>query len=246
MTQVNLSHVVRAAMADPPAPQGVGLFPDDVRPVEEALVARGLLDRDYMDGSFGTLTLNAYSRLQRSFGFDGADADGVPGSASLTRLGQESGLFSVVEGEAGPPAKGIRMADVVFDQVTDGSTGLAIQQVCQLMGLPVTWWLPGYMTLAVRESSYYFNAVNGKDVNAHGPIQSDGYPLYCSRGVAQCIPPTFARHHERGTSNHIYDGVANIAASMNYVMDTYGVSRDGRNLAAKVQQADPDRPPHPY
>jgi hypothetical protein len=246
MTQVNLSHVVRAATADPPAPQGVGLFPDDVRPVEEALVARGLLDRAYVDGSFGTLTLSAYGRLQRSFGFSGADADGIPGGQSLGRLGKESGLFSVVDGENGPPSQGIRLSDVIFDKVTDGSTSVAIQQVCQLMDLPVTWWLPGYMTIAARESSYDFNAVNSTDVNAHGPIQSDGYPLYCSRGVVQCIAPTFARFHEPGTSHRIYDGVANIAASMNYVMTTYGVSRDGQNLAAKVQQADPNRPPYPY
>jgi len=40
--------------------------------------------------------------------------------------------------------------------------------------------------------------------------------------------------------------VANIAASMKYVMDRYGVSPDGSNLAANVQQADPNRPPQGY
>ncbi|MEV4559328.1 hypothetical protein AB0K51_20385 [Kitasatospora sp. NPDC049285] len=246
MAQVNVSHVVRAAAADPPAPQGAALFPEDVRPVEEALADKGLLDRAYVDGSFGTLTLGAYRRLQQSYGYSGADADGVPGATSLTRLGHESGLFSVVDGDNGPPSRGIGLSDVVFDRVPDGSTSVAIQQVCQHMDVPLTWWLPGYMTIASRESGYDFDAVNSNDRNAHGPIQSDGYPLYCSRGVVQCIPPTFAHFHESGTANHIYDGVANIAASMNYVMDTYGVARDGHNLAAKVQQADPHRPPFPY
>lgn len=248
MTQIDLSHVVKAARVDPPAPQGVGAFPEDVRPVEEALVALGLLDKEFVDGSFGTLTLNAYSRLQQSFGLTGPDADGVPGNSSLTRLGQESGLFSVVPGQTpdSAPGNGFRTADIVYDQVVDGSTGAAIREACQLMDLPVSGWLDGYMTIAVRESSYFFNAVTTNDSNTHGPLQSDGFPLYCSRGVVQCIPPTFATHHQPGTSDHIYDGVANIAASMNYVMATYSVARDGHNLTANVQQADQNRPPHWY
>ncbi|GAA2835702.1 hypothetical protein GCM10010441_70160 [Kitasatospora paracochleata] len=244
-----LSHVIRAAQVDPPAPQGVAAFPGDVRPVEQALADRGFLDPAFIDGAFGTLTLNAYSRLQRSFGFGGHDADGIPGSSSLKRLGAESGLFDVVDGDMQPqPPSGIGMSvsDVIFDQVVDGSTTAAIKQVCSMMDLPVDNWLPGYMTIAVRESSYNFNAVNTTDSNAHGSRQSDGCPFYCSRGVVQCIPPTFATYHQPGTDTHIYDGVANIAASINYVMDTYHVSRDGHDLTARVQQADENRPPHGY
>jgi len=249
VTQIDVSHVVKAARLDPPAPQGVGAFPEDVKPVEQALVARGLLDPSFADGSFGTLTLNAYSRLQQSFGFSGSDADGIPGAGSLTRLGEESGLFSVVDGttpQDSAQGNGIPMSDVVYDKVVDGSTRAAIREACELMGLPVNGWFDGYMTIAVRESTYFFNAVNTTDSNAHGPLQSDGCPLYCSRGVVQCIPPTFATYHQPGTSNHIYDGVANIAASMNYVMDTYKVARDGHNLTTKVQQADSTRPPAGY
>jgi len=40
--------------------------------------------------------------------------------------------------------------------------------------------------------------------------------------------------------------VANIAASMRYVMRRYGVSSDGHDLAVLVQQADPSRPPRGY
>jgi SLT domain-containing protein len=40
--------------------------------------------------------------------------------------------------------------------------------------------------------------------------------------------------------------VANIAASMRYVMNRYGVSSDGSNLVSLVQQADPSRPPRGY
>ncbi|MEV4558465.1 hypothetical protein AB0K51_15955 [Kitasatospora sp. NPDC049285] len=247
MTTIDLSHVIQASRSDPPAPQGATSFPDDVRPVEEALAGRGLLDSSFVDGSFGTLTVEAYSHLQEQFGFSGRDADGIPGMTSLSRLGQESGLFSVVEGGGTQSSSGdFRMADVVFDQVVDGSTSEAIREACNLMGLPVDGWFEGYKTLTSRESSWFFNAVNTTDMNAHGPIQSDGHPLYCSRGVSQCIPPVFATYHQSGTSAHIYDGVANIAASMNYVMDRYGVSRDGGNLTSRVQQADKNRPPHWY
>jgi len=79
-----------------------------------------------------------------------------------------------------------------------------ILRACQIMGVPSAHWLRGYQVLCSRESSGRANAINDYDTNAHGPIQSDGYPLHCSRGVAQCIPDTFASHHAAGTSTDIY------------------------------------------
>jgi hypothetical protein len=66
--------------------------------VEEALAAEGLLERGYVDGSFGTRTLAAYAAWQRSRAggsYRGGDADGVPGRDSLTRLGDRHG-FTVI------------------------------------------------------------------------------------------------------------------------------------------------------
>jgi hypothetical protein len=40
--------------------------------------------------------------------------------------------------------------------------------------------------------------------------------------------------------------LANICASMNYVIHRYGVSLTGKSLAAAVQQADAHRPPKGY
>ena len=119
-------------------------------------------------------------------------------------------------------------------------------QACQIMHVPATHWQRGYQVLCFRESSNWPNAINSNDLNAHGPIQSDGFPLHCSRGVAQCIPDTFASNHVPGTSTDIYDPVANIAASMRYVMNRYHVSSDGSDLVSKVQQADPHRDPKGY
>jgi SLT domain-containing protein len=77
-------------------------------------------------------------------------------------------------------------------------------------------------------------------------MQPDGRGLSLARGIAQVIPAAFAQHHQPGTSTNIYDPVANICASMNYVIHRYGVSLNGEHLASVVQQADAHRPPKGY
>lgn len=46
----------------------------------------------YVDGIWGPQTKDYYSRWQRSLGFTGSDADGLPGKTSLTRLGTKYGF----------------------------------------------------------------------------------------------------------------------------------------------------------
>ena len=142
----------------------------------------------------------------------------------------------------------IRLQDVQYGSYHGGGDINAwIAAACEAASLPHTpGWVNGFRTLCLRESSYNPNAVNTTDTNANGPIAGDGHPQNCSRGLAQCIPPTFAAYHVAGTSLSIYDPVANIAASSQYVRDRYKVSRDGSDFAAKVQQADPSRPPKGY
>ncbi len=107
-------------------------------------------------------------------------------------------------------------------------------------------WLRGYRTLIARESSGRATAVAGAPATTPGPVAADGYPLGYARGLTQTLPATFAHYHQPGTAAAIYDPVANICASMNYVMARYGVRPDAANLAALVQQADPSRPPKGY
>src|SRR5690606_4528207 len=64
-----------------------------VRKVERELADRGLLDREYVDGHYGTTTLKAYADYQRSLGYTGLAANGIPGKRSLTSLGD--GTFDV-------------------------------------------------------------------------------------------------------------------------------------------------------
>jgi hypothetical protein len=69
-------------------------YADDVARVQDALVARKRLRAGAFErGIFDIPTKTAYSAEQRSQGFSGADADGVPGRTSLTALGR--GRFTV-------------------------------------------------------------------------------------------------------------------------------------------------------
>jgi LysM repeat protein len=149
---------------------------------------------------------------------------------------------------AGPSPQGaIAIGAVTYGEFTGGGGVSAwTTQACGIMHVPPARWVFGYLTLCARESSGQANAINWWDLNAWGPIQSDGYALHCSRGVAQCIPDTFASNHVPGTSTSIYDPVANIAASMRYVMRRYSVAPDGNDLTSLVQQADINRRPCGY
>jgi Transglycosylase SLT domain len=107
-------------------------------------------------------------------------------------------------------------------------------------------WIRGYQTLIARESGGRASVVAPEPATVPGAIQPDGCGLGFARGIAQTIPATFARYHQPGTSTNIYDPVANICASMNYVIHRYGVNPNGENLAFVVQQAAAHRPPKGY
>lgn len=97
--KVSLAHVVYAAKHDPAAAQGHTSYKAEVLIVEKALKAEGFLSAQYVDGSFGSLTVTAYARWQRSpagGGYVGTAADGIPGSSSLKRLGAKHG-FTVTD-----------------------------------------------------------------------------------------------------------------------------------------------------
>lgn len=96
--KVDIGEVVEAFQLDPDRPQGSGVHPRHVRPVEKALLAEGLLDSAWaMDGYAGTSTREAYRKWQQRLGFTGKDADGFPGKTSLTELGRRYGF--VVQGK---------------------------------------------------------------------------------------------------------------------------------------------------
>jgi len=99
-------------------------------------------------------------------------------------------------------------------------------------------WEAGMMVVGDRESDFNNTAVNGEDRNAKGGNHS--------AGTLQFTRTTFEAYHEPGTSPDRGDNVAQVCAFVNYAMDHYGVSADGSDLAAKIQQADPTRPAKGY
>ncbi|WP_411096004.1 N-acetylmuramoyl-L-alanine amidase [Streptomyces sp. 020-2-3H-GM] len=91
---VDLSKLIAAARHNPAA-KGTPVTYAGVRIVEAALVDAGLLAKPLLDGHFGTTTVTAYSRWQKSKaggGYTGKAADGIPGKDSLTRLGKKYGF----------------------------------------------------------------------------------------------------------------------------------------------------------
>lgn len=92
-------------------------------------------------------------------------------------------------------------------------------------------WEAGMNVLIQRESGWNANAVNRWDSNA-----AAGHP---SGGLTQTIAGTFAANRNSSLPNNMFDPVANIAASINYIRRRYGdISR--------VQQANPNLPPKGY
>ncbi|MFF4478686.1 peptidoglycan-binding protein LysM [Streptomyces sp. NPDC001520] len=90
---VDLSNLIDAAKRDPKAAQGKTTHAADVKIVEAALKAEGLLSAAYAaDGSFGSLTVEAYAKWQRKCGYTGSAADGIPGKSSLEKLGGKHGF----------------------------------------------------------------------------------------------------------------------------------------------------------
>lgn len=92
---VDLSLLLAAAKADP-VKKGTPVSYAGVLVVEDALVEERLLARSLADGHFGTATQAAYGLWQMRCGWRGKDADGLPGKASLTKLGARRG-FDVKE-----------------------------------------------------------------------------------------------------------------------------------------------------
>ena len=166
-----------------------------------------------------------------------------------TDTGADKGAGTDKNTDKGTDKNGkIDTSKVTYDKVNgSGSVDSYISQALDKNGItdPTARknWTEGYKTLISRESSGNVMAVNTVDSNATSSsvIAADGNTANCSRGLAQCIPSTFAAYHVAGTSDNIYDPVANIAASMNYNMGHYGVSKDGSDLTSKVQQADSGR-----
>ncbi|ASL18149.1 transglycosylase SLT domain-containing protein [Mycobacterium intracellulare] len=208
----------------------------------------------------GGMPLSGLGGLMGGAGGGGGGLSGLSGLASLPASlvghgmgGRRSAQWSAAEpsgrealGAAGVDRGAIPLSEVSFEGKGVWASGRGamrryLEEALDRMGITDPRaranWMEGMTTIADHESSYRANAINLSDTNAHGARQVDGGPLHATRGPWQVMPDTFARYHQRGTSNHIWDPVANACASMNYQMARYGVAHDGHNQKAKVGQA---------
>ena len=178
----------------------------------------------------------------------------LPASLMSRRMSGRSAQWSAAEpGRAPAGAAGVAAGAIPLSEVSFAGKGVwlggraavsrYLVEALDRMGISDprarAHWMAGMTTIAEHESGYRTDAINLTDSNAHGPHQVDGGPLHSSRGPWQLAPGTFARYHQPGTSNHIWDPVANACASMNYQMSRYGVAYDGHNQRAMVAQANP-------
>lgn len=89
---VSVAHLNAARAKDIPAPTGHTTYKTEVDIVEEALVAEGLLEKRYADGSWGTKTDEAYNAFRRKVGYTGDAARGSVGLESLKKLAARRGF----------------------------------------------------------------------------------------------------------------------------------------------------------
>ena len=92
---ISLSELRNAALTDPKRSDQKTTNWAAVKPVEDALVAKGYLPKALADGHFGTQTKIAYRLWQRALGYTGKDSDGLPGMTSLKRLMEPLGYTIV-------------------------------------------------------------------------------------------------------------------------------------------------------
>ena len=172
-------------------------------------------------------------------GFGGMAGSGRAGAGASGRL---------AAGAAGVAQGSIPLSEVSFEGKGVWAGGREavhryLEEALDRMGISDprarAHWVAGMTTIAEHESGFRTDAVNLIDTNAHGARQTDGGPQNSSRGVWQLVPGTFAHYHQPGTSNHIWDPVANACASINYQMARYGVAADGHNQRALVGQSNP-------
>ena len=173
----------------------------------------------------------------RGGGFPSFNLPQLARAANLT--GQiHSGRRPLADRQAGTR---LRRSDIASSPVA-GGIDAAISRALDIKGITDPRarrnWATGMKVVTTRESGNDINAVNNWDSNA-----AKGTP---SQGAFQFIEPTFRAYHEPGTSPFLRDPVAQGAAFVNYAMGRYNVSADGSDLAQKIQQADPTRPPRGY
>ncbi|MCY8988021.1 phage tail tape measure protein [Bacillus atrophaeus] len=129
-----------------------------------------------------------------------------------------TGILQTLKNGAGQFLKGILPSAGTFTaSAYKGATGSAevqkwVAEAVGIAGVPFSW-VPGLITIAMKESGGNPNAINLTDSNAKA-----GHP---SQGLMQTIPSTFSAHAFSG-HNNMLNPVDSVLAAINYIKGRYG------------------------
>jgi hypothetical protein len=94
LPNLHLSYAIEAAHKDAGHPH-ISTHPVTTKLIAKALYKEGMLGKGYVTGHFSKEKRRAYAKWQRSLGYSGADASGIPGVTSLRKLGSRRGFHVV-------------------------------------------------------------------------------------------------------------------------------------------------------
>ncbi|MEC0496433.1 phage tail tape measure protein [Bacillus glycinifermentans] len=124
-----------------------------------------------------------------------------------------TGIFKILKNGAAEFLKGV-MPDQETFKGTGGTKAVNqwVTEAVGIAGVPISW-IPGLVTIAMKESGGNPNAINLWDSNAKA-----GHP---SQGLMQTIPSTFNAYKFPG-HNNILNPIDNILAAIRYIKARYG------------------------
>ncbi|NPC90968.1 phage tail tape measure protein [Bacillus sp. WMMC1349] len=137
-----------------------------------------------------------------------------------------TGIMKTIKDGAFQFLKGIIPENTATDSSSFKGTGGTkavnqwVSEAANIAGVPPTW-IPGLVTIAMKESGGNPNAINLWDSNAKA-----GHP---SQGLMQTIPSTFNANKFPG-HNNILNPVDNTLAAINYIKRRYGDIRNHPGL----------------
>lgn len=192
----------------------------------------------YVDGIWGPQTTSYYSRWQRSLGFTGSDADGLPGKTSLTRLGAKYGF--TVDATAAPAPTGGEPAHNYGRTTWSGKTiNIRTRDM-----LREAQRLSGGMTINLSQGSY------NRGVSASAGTHDGGGVVDISSSSTTLVQAlrragfaAWIRTPAQGFSYHIHAcaiGDREMASGAKNQVQAYFNGRDG--LARNGADTNPPRP----
>jgi LysM repeat protein len=193
---------------------GPGASGSHITTMGQALVKRGF-GKNYKQGPGPNWTeadrLN-YQAYQKSLGFTGKDADGIPGPVTLRKLLSTSKAVKV----AAAPQRSTVVVQAVARTVQVGNLDAWIAQAREELRKNGDL-VPS--AEAIKARVMVESGGNPRAINLHDSNAAKGTP---SKGLIQTIDPTFQAYRLPQLANDPFDPVSNIVAGVRYANAAYG------------------------